>query len=164
MAGGERHLDLHERHGADDVAVADAVTIDTSMRRRSLALAIWRGGDSASVLASSPPHRIAHIGDVGDFRRRRQLLAAVEGSKQGDAHQHAGGHARKKGAGKPAGRDLAPVRRAAAAVRDQRRLVAEVGYGLLGVLHEAGVFPDARLLSFLPRQLPAAALQVNEGG
>ena len=124
------------------------VTIDTSMRRRSLALAIWRSGASRVVLALSPESPVAGEADqFGDLRRRRQLLAAVEGGKQRHAHQDAGGHAGEESAGKPARGNLAPIRRPAAPVGNQRRLVAEFGYGLIGIVHSVRrLFPGRRRL------------------
>ena len=112
------------------------VTIDTSMRRRSFALEIWRAGDSRVVLADSP--EVAGRGEayeLGDLRRGGQLLVSVEGGEQRHAHQHARGDSRQKGAGKPAGRNLTPVRRSTAPIGNQRRLVAEFGYGLIHIVH-----------------------------
>ena len=130
------------------------VTIDTSMRRRSLALAIWRGATSLVVLAISPESSPSCKADqFGDLGRRRQLLAAVEGCEQRHAHQHARGHARKKSARQPARRNLAPVGRATATVRNQRRLVAEFGYDIFRIWHpERLLLPRAgRLVAVVVR-------------
>src|SRR5690606_26507452 len=82
-----------------------------------------------------------------DLGRGGKLLAAVEGGEERRAHQHGGGDAGEEGAGKPARRDLAAVGRAAAAVGDQRRLIAEGGYGELDVVHPSGGFPPEPALA-----------------
>ena len=61
------------------------------------------------------------------------------------------GHAGQEGARQPARRNLAPIGRAAAAVRDQRRLIAEFGYDIFRVWHpERLLLPRAeRLVAFV---------------
>ena len=136
IAGGERHLDLHQRHRADDIAVT---VLD---HRRDLEpppvlgagdLAQRRGSVGLGLLAGLVG--LAHIEQVGDFRGGRQLLAPVQSGEQRHAHQHAGGDAGEKRSRQPAGRDLTAIGRAAAAVRNQWRLVAEIGYGVVAGLH-----------------------------
>ena len=148
MAGGQRHLDLHERHGVDDVAVADL-----GDHRHFHAAAVLGLGDLAR---RHQPGRLGHLAGIaiagkadqfGDLRRGRQLLAPVKGGKQRHAHQHARGDAGQERARQPARRNLAPIGRAAAAVRDKRRLIAEFGYDIFRILHpERLLLPRAERL------------------
>ena len=148
MAGRQCHPDLHERHDMDDVAVADL-----GDHRHLHAAPVLGLGDLAQrhqALGLGPLARFVargQAGQLGDLGRGGKLLAPVERGEQGNAHQHAGGYARQKGARQPPRGNLAAVRRPAAPVRDQRRLVAETGYDLFGVLHPGRLlFPQAGFL------------------
>ena len=140
------------------------VTVETSSRRRSLAGRSGAAATGRSVLASSPDLvGLGQIEQVGDFRRGRQLLAPVQSGEQRHAHQHAGGDAGEEGSRQPAGRNLAAIGRAAAAIRNQRRLVAEIGYGVVAGLHsERRCFHVPEPLLSWPEQLPVLAGEVNE--
>ncbi len=152
VPGGKRHLDLHERHGVDDVAVADL-----GYHRHFHAPAILGLGDLARR------HQPGRLGDLagiaavgkadqfGDLGRRRQLLAPVKSGKQRHAHQNTRRHTGEEGARQPARRNLAPVGRAAATVRNQRRFIAEIGYDIFRVWHpERLLLPRAeRLVAFV---------------
>src|SRR5690606_6992595 len=71
-----------------------------------------------------------------------------ERGEEGNAHQDARSDPREEGAGKPARRNLAPIGRTAMAIRDQRWLIAEVGYGLIHILHSLRwLFPGAGLIA-----------------
>ena len=113
------------------------VTVGTSIRRRSLALAIWRGTESRVVLASSPasPSSAAAVsfmisgGVASCSRPSRAAISAtpirtleevtpvrnVPDSQRAEISRLSGGPA--------------------AAVGKQRRLVAEFGYGFLDFVH-----------------------------
>ena len=130
VAGRKRHLDLHERHVADDVVVADV-----RHGRHLHAPPVLGAGDLARRRKPRGLGVLAGLAVVGgrrqlhDLGRRGELLAAVERGQQRHAHQDGRGHAGQERAGKPARRNLPLVGRSAAAVGKQRRLVAEFGYG-----------------------------------
>ncbi len=129
VAGRKRHLDLHERHVADDVAVADA-----RYRRHVHAPPVLGAGDLARHRKARGLGVFAGLAVIGgsrqlhDLGRRGELLAAVKGGQQRHAHKDGRGHAGQERAGKPACRNLPLVGRSgcgrpqAAAARCRVRL------------------------------------------
>src|SRR5690606_29932 len=138
-----------ERHGVDDVAVADL-----GEHRDFHSPAVLGAGDLAQGHEARLLGALAGLAgrrktdDLGDLGRRRQLLAAVERCKKSHAHKDAGSDAGEERSGEPPRGNLAPVRRPAAAVRDQRRFAAEFGYNLLRVLHQERLLSPGGFFAF----------------
>jgi hypothetical protein len=88
--------------------------------------------------------------DIGDLRRRGELLATVKRGEQRDTHQDAGGDTGEECSGQPSCGNFAPVGRTCATAADERWVVAEIGYRLVVIVHQKGdFFPNPAQLSFL---------------
>ena len=125
VACGERHLDLDEGHGADDVAVA--LLDDGRDLHAPLVLGARDGArrNEAGRLRGFAGDLVIERCEVGDFGRCRELLAAVQRGRKRDAHQDRRGDAGQERAREPARGNLALVRRSVATVPGQRRLLAK---------------------------------------